>query len=157
MRRSSGRKSKTSTRSDRLLTRLAKKHNYSSARELLNMWNIKVSVHTVYRRLRTSGLYRRRPLIAPLLTKQHRREREMWAMKKCAWRRAWDKVIFSDESRFRRMNNDRRVRVWRQAGERFNPSHIKAAIQGMGGSIHVWGSIWKGGRSKLIVLKENVN
>ena len=41
---------KTTPRADRLLIRLAKRHRLSSAREILQMWQERVSVHTVYRR-----------------------------------------------------------------------------------------------------------
>jgi len=155
--RTTGRRRKTTHRSDRLLTRLARKHNFSSAKELRNMWKERVSLQTVYRRLRIVGLRKRASFCAPLLSINQKKSRERWAMKKCAWRQAWRNVIFSDESRFRRMNNDRRVRVWREMGQRMAERNCKASVQAMGGSIHVWGAIWFGGRSKLTILKSFVN
>lgn len=45
---STGRKTKTTERSNRLLLRLALKNKFSSAVELLKMWNERLSVQTVY-------------------------------------------------------------------------------------------------------------
>ena len=154
--KSSGRRSKTSARSDRLLVRLAKKNNFSSVSQLLRMWQCKVSIASTYRRLRAAGLHKRRPLVCPLLTSTHKKMRESWCMKRCAWRSVWNRVIFSDESRFCRSKNDRRITVWREKGECWNAKNITTAVQGHGGSVHVWGAIWKGGRSRLHSLKANV-
>lgn len=150
---SSGRKCKTSTRSNRLLIRLAHRNKFSSAKELLNLWQERLSVQTIYNRLRAAGLRKRKPFIAPCLTKEQRSMRMKWAMRKCVWREVWNTVIFSDECRFRRMRNDRRIQVWRKEGERMKPENCKWSIQSMGGSIHVWGAIWYGGRSQLTFLK----
>lgn len=155
--RTTGRPKKTTNRSDRLLTRLARKHNFSSARDLLCMWKERVSLQTIYRRLRIAGLRKRASFCAPLLSRTQKKSRESWAMKKCAWRLTWRKVIFSDESRFRRMNNDKRVRVWRERGQRMMEKNCKTSIQAMGGSVHVWGAIWFGGRSRLKILRSFVN
>lgn len=151
-----GRQKSTSERSDRLLLRLAKKHNFSSIREL-QMWRMNVSLSTIYRRLVKAGFRKRRPYICPLLQPRHKIRRLNWAMTRCTWRSAWSKVIFSDESRFTRYSNDRRITVWRKAGERFDDRHIVNQIQGKGGSVHFWGAIWKGGRSQLRCLRRSVN
>ena len=51
---------------------------------------------------------------------------------------------------------DRRVRVWRQRGDRFREELVAKVVAHGGGSIHVWGAIWTGGRSELVVLQQNV-
>ena len=154
--RSSGRRVKTTARNDRLLLRLALKHKFSSAKQLLSMWRVRVGVRTVYNRLLKAGLRKRRPYVAPLLTNIHKKMREKWAMRKCLWREVWGRIIFSDESRFTRLSNDRRVMVWRRKCQRFHENNIKVASQGNGGSVLVWGAIWKGGRSPLLVLRKPV-
>ena len=121
------------------------------------MWKERVSMQTVYRRLRSVGLRKRASFCAPLLSANHKKSREGWAMRKCAWRQTWRKIIFSDESRFRRMNNDKRVRVWRETGQRMVENNCKASVQAMGGSVHLWGAIWFGGRRKLTILRRFVN
>ena len=73
----------TSERSDRLLLRLAKKHNFSSTRVLQKMWRMNVSLTTIYRRLVRAGFNKRRPYICPLLQPHHKIRRFSWAMTRC--------------------------------------------------------------------------
>lgn len=154
---SPGRGLKTSDRSNRLLVRLAKAHHLSSARELIQFWRERVCVSTVYRRLRASGIRKRRRLVVPVLTPRHREERLRWAMTRVLWRAVWGRVIFTDESRFKRIGSDGRILVWRMKGERYLDRNVSEKPQGQGGSVHVWGAIWRGGRSRLHVLRQNVN
>ena len=79
-----------------------------------------VSPRTVRRRLRQFGLRARRPHVGIILTRRHRQERRCWVRVHFNWRRVrWNTVIFSDESRFRLMNADGRIRVYRRRGERY--------------------------------------
>ena len=155
--KSPGRRKKSCARSDRLLCRLALNHNLSSARELLQMWRERVSIHTVYGRLKKAGIRRRRRARCPYLTPANKASRLQWSMARAHWRAVWNKIIFSDESRYRRTGNDGRILVWRREGERFNDRNIGYHLQAGGGSVHVWGAIWKGGRSELIILRAAVN
>jgi len=52
---------------------------------------------------------------------------------------------------------DGRMRVWRLPGERLKDKFVVEAMQAGGGSVHVWGAIWTGGRSELIQLQGSVN
>ena len=71
----------TTTR-NRLLVRLAKRHRFSSARQLLNYWGEQVSKFTVYRRLRDVGLRPYRILKRPFLTAVNRAARLRWAQQR---------------------------------------------------------------------------
>lgn len=155
--KSSGRPYKTTPRSNRLLCRLATQHHLSSARELRQFWNEQTSLRTVYNRLKTIGIRKRRRARCPFLTMANKTTRLHWAMAHVIWRDAWERVLFSDEKRFRRVGNDGRIRVWRRSGERFNPRNLTATLQCGGGSVHVWGAIWHGGRSNLFFLEATVN
>lgn len=152
-----GRPCKTSLRSNRLLVRLAKADNLSSARKLKQQWREPVSIWTVYRRLRLVGLRKRRRLVCPLLTEAHKVARLRWAMTRVIWREVWHRVIFTDESRFKRIGSDARIMVWRARGERYLDKNVDHAIQGQGGSVHMWGAIWMNGRSRLRILRQSVN
>ena len=145
-----GRTRKTSSRADRLLGRLAKAHRFATARGLLQYWKQQVSIWTVYRRLREQGFRRCRPVKRPLLTLSHRQLREQWAMQRSLWRQPqWDRIVWTDESRFCLRVIDGRLRVWRQPGERFRHDVVIPRVQGGGGSVMVWAAIWTGGRSQL--------
>lgn len=152
-----GRPRITTARANRLLVRLARRYRLRSARQLLNYWAERVSRHTVYRRLRDAGLRPYRMLKRPLLSVANRRDRFMWCQRRVLWRDvAWDTIVWSDESRQCLDSSDGRLRVWREVGQRFDSRFIKETRQGNGGSVHVWGAIWAGGRSRLQVLNANV-
>jgi transposase len=152
--RKRGPKRKTTARADRLLTRLAKRHRFGTARELLQYWHEQVSIWTVYRRLRESGFRRRRPVKRPLLTRRHRQLREQWAMQRSLWRQPqWDRIVWTDESCFCLRVTSGRLRVWRQPGERFHDDVVIPTVHGGGGSVMVWAAIWTGGRSQLFVVQ----
>lgn len=155
--RSPGRPHKTTIRSDRLLVILARRHHLSSARELLQVWRERVCIHTVYRRLRARGLKKFRRPVCPLKTRAQRQIRLRWCMTRVIWRQVWSRIVFTDESRFKKIGNDGRVMVWRKRGERFIDRNVADRVQGGGGSVHIWGAIWVGGRSRLHVLMQSVN
>ena len=126
-----GRTRKTTARADRLLKRLAKRHRFATARELLQYWQQHVSTRTVYRRLRERGFRRRRPVKRPLLTRRHRQLREQWAMQRSLWRQPqWDRIVWTDESRFCLRVINGRLRVWRQPGERLGHDVVIPRVQG---------------------------
>ncbi|GFU59611.1 uncharacterized protein TNCV_3185821 [Trichonephila clavipes] len=50
---------------------------------------------------------------------------------------SWKRVIWSDESRFRLLNADGRLRIWRQANEALDPACQVGTVQGHGGLIRV--------------------
>ncbi|GFV46417.1 transposable element Tc1 transposase [Trichonephila clavipes] len=49
----------------------------------------------------------------------------------------WRRVVWSDESRFRLLNADGRLRTWRQAYEAVDPTCQVGTVQGHGGSTMV--------------------
>lgn len=67
------------------------------------------------------------------------------------------KIVWTDESRFRLFHNDGRVRVWRMRGERYRTDLMLYSTHTQGGSVHVWGAFWYGGRSDLQILRTTVN
>jgi len=152
-----GRPRKTSSRTDRLLFYLARSNGFSTTSELLRQWKERVSKQTVLRRLHERNLRQCRPYRAPPLTKEHRRARLEWSMRRCHWRNLWSRIIWSDESRFLLHPVSGRTVVWRLPGERLKEQFLVHVSQAGGGSVHVWGAIWIGGRSDLVRLQGSVN
>ncbi|KAI4887633.1 hypothetical protein NFI96_003809 [Prochilodus magdalenae] len=60
-----------------------------------------------------------RPLPRPSLTPRHRHQRLQWCRTRLSWSDSeWQRVIFSDESRFSLGGDAQRIRVWRHRGHR---------------------------------------
>ena len=78
-----------------------------------------ISRHTVRRRLRQHGIGAYRPFIGMTLTRQHRLRRLLWARQFQRWQhRNWQRVLFSEESRFQLFRADIKIRIYQRAGER---------------------------------------
>ncbi|GFU92017.1 transposable element Tcb2 transposase [Trichonephila clavipes] len=68
----------------------------------------------ISRHLVEANLKSKRPFRALPLTQEHRQLRLQWCQARSMWNVTdWQKVVFSDESRFVLGTNDNRVRVWR--------------------------------------------
>ncbi|GFX29124.1 HTH_Tnp_Tc3_2 domain-containing protein [Trichonephila clavipes] len=80
---------------------------------------------TISRHLAEANLKSKRPFRALPLTPEHRQLRLQWCQARSRWNVTdWQKVVFSDESRFVLGTDDNCVRVWRHPGERYNsPTH----------------------------------
>ncbi|GFV59437.1 transposable element Tcb2 transposase [Trichonephila clavipes] len=65
----------------------------------------------------------------------------------------WQKVVFSDESRFVLGTDDNRVRVWRRPGERYNSPHTVLRHTARTAGVMVRGGIAYDSRSTLIVMR----
>jgi hypothetical protein len=152
-----GRPRKTSSRADRLLYRLARANGFATSSDLLRQWQERVSKYTALRRLHERYLRQYRPCRVPMLTEDQKRVRLDWAMRRCHWRDLWKRVVWSDESRFLLHPVSGRTLVWRLPGERLHDKFTVQVTQAGGGSVHVWGAIWIGGRSELVRLQGSVN
>jgi transposase len=68
----------------------------------------------------------------------------------------WSNVIFSDESNFDIVGN-RRAFVWRKPDEKFDSSCLRGTVKFGGGSVSVWGAIWRGGKTDLVFYEGRLN
>ena len=98
----SGRPKVTTPREDRYLRTLHLRNRFltvtSSAALALGR---PISRHTVTRRLRSFGIKAHRPFRGQRLTQEHRQRRLEWVRRVRRWqRRQWQRVLFTDESRF---------------------------------------------------------
>jgi len=117
-----------------------------------------VSQRTVQRSLHRMGFGSRRPTRVPLLNARHRAARLAWAREHRDWSvEDWKRVAWSDESRFRLMNADGRLRIWRQAHEAMDPTCQVGTVQGHGGSILVWGVFSWHCLGSLVCVPTSVN
>ncbi|GFS90208.1 transposable element Tc1 transposase [Trichonephila clavipes] len=86
--------------------------------------DIAVVPQTISRHLAEANLKSKSPFRALPLTPEHRRQRLQWCQARSMGNATdWQKVVFSDESRFVLGTDDNRVRVWRRPVERYNSPH----------------------------------
>jgi transposase len=148
------------------LAHLRNRHVTATETALTTVGNHNRHIHpkTVRNRLRGFGLRARRPYIGFPLTRV-RRTRRMSSLAAHGPRhfsmRQWERVFFTDESRFTffRPDGRRRVyrrRVYRRRGERFADSCVLERDRFGGGSVMVWGGISHGLKSPLIVIAGNL-
>ena len=157
----SGRRNVTSACDDRHLVRMVRMDRTASSRELAAHWatatGVALSASSIRRRLLRCGLRARTPLYRIPLTRNHRRLRLQWAHAHRDWRADWQRVVFSDESRFNVWHHDGRIHVRRYAGERHLPECIIQRHTGRTPGVMVWGAIAYHGRSQLLRIMGNLN
>ncbi|GFV95541.1 transposable element Tc1 transposase [Trichonephila clavipes] len=111
---------------------------------------------TISRHLAEANLASKHPFRALPLTPEHRQLRLQWCQARSMWNVTdWQKVVFSDESRFVLGTDDNRVRVWRRPGERYNspPPHTVLRHTARTAGVMVWGAIAYDSRFTLIVMR----
>ena len=153
----SGRPRKTTPAQDHFLQMNALRNRTVTApalnRDLQNATGVTVSNETVRKRLHEAHLLARRPAVRVPVTVAHRRHRLTFAQNHLVWGRAdWDRVLFTDESKFNLDFNDGRIRVWRRPGERFADCCVQEHDRYGGGSVMVWGGISLTSRVGLRVI-----
>ena len=153
-----GRPRVTTSREDRYLRTLYLRDRFlTAASSAANALDHVVSRQTVTRRLRERGIRAYRPYTGQLLTPEHRRRRLTWYPRRRRWLvRDWQRVVFSDESRFCLYTADGRQRVYRRRGERTAACCVRETVPFGGGSVMVWGAICGEHRSPLIRVDGNL-
>ncbi|GFV80326.1 transposable element Tcb1 transposase [Trichonephila clavipes] len=82
---------------------------------------VAIAPQTICRHLAEANLKSKRPFRVLPLSPEHRQLRLQWCQARSMWNVTdWQKVVFSDESRFVLGTDDNRVRVWRRPGEWYN-------------------------------------
>lgn len=145
-----GRPKKTTVQTDHRLHRLSKSNRKRTAVDICNEINknnpVKISVHTVRRRLRKFGLFGRIARKKPFISLLNRRRRIKFANEHLHWTpQMWSNVIFSDETKINRFGSDGKQYVRRKVGEEYAPQCLTATVKGAGGSIMVWACFSRGG------------
>ncbi|GFX54639.1 transposable element Tcb2 transposase [Trichonephila clavipes] len=115
---------------------------------------IAIVPQTISRHLAEANLKSKHPFRALPLTPEHRQLRLQWCQARSMWNVPdWQKVVFSDESRFVLGTDDNRVRVWRRPGERYNSPHTVLRHTARTAGVMVWGAIAYDCRSTLFVVR----
>ncbi|GFW85868.1 transposable element Tc1 transposase [Trichonephila clavipes] len=120
----SGATRKTTRIEDPRIVRQALKDPTVTRSTIRPVVGVAIAPQTIYRHLAEANLKSKRPFRALSLTPEHRQLRLQWCQARSMWNVTdWEKVVFSDESRFVLETDDNRVRVWRHPGVRYNFLH----------------------------------
>ncbi|GFY09195.1 transposable element Tc1 transposase [Trichonephila clavipes] len=110
----SGATRKTMRREDRRIVRQALVNPTGTRSTIRADVGVAIVPQTISRHLAEANLKSKRPFHALPLTLENRQLRLQWCQARSMWNVTdWQKVVFSDESRFVLGTDDNRVRVWR--------------------------------------------
>ncbi|GFW11290.1 HTH_Tnp_Tc3_2 domain-containing protein [Trichonephila clavipes] len=115
---------KTTRRNDRRIVRQALVDPTVTRSTIRADIGVAIVPKTISRHLAEANLKSKRPFRALPLTPEYRQLRLQWCQARSIWNVTdWEKVVFSDESRFVLGTDDNRVRVWRRPGALYNFPH----------------------------------
>jgi len=139
-RKRSGPPKKTNAAEDRQIVIISKRNRRFTTPEIAAEINRgrrdPVCVPTVKSRLNKVGLYGRIAVRKPLLRPQYKKKRLEWAKRHRYWTTSdWNKVLWSDESKFEIFGSKRRVIVRRLAGERVSDQCVVSSVKHGRGSV----------------------
>ena len=142
--RRSGRPRATTSADDRRIVVTSKRNRRKIAPEITAEVNVgrstPVSVSTVKRRLQEAKLHGRIAMKKPLLRKQNKQKRLKRAREHQHWMiEDWNKVLWTDESKFEVFGTRRRIFVRRSVAERAREECIAATVKHGGGTVMIWG------------------
>lgn len=155
----SGRPPALSVREKREIVKIIKKEPKTSSSEIAAMLkeNTGTGVHprTVRRVLNSAGYNARVCRKKPQISKVNQMKRLSFAKEHInKGIDFWDKVIFSDESKFSIYKSDGRVLTWRKKGEALQEKHIQSTVKHGGAGVMVWGCMSAAGVGELVFIDE---
>ncbi|GFW40601.1 transposable element Tc1 transposase [Trichonephila clavipes] len=117
----SGATRKTTRREDRMIVWQALVDPTVTRSTIRANAGVAIVPQKISRHLAEANLKSKRPFRALPLTPEHRQLRLQWCQARSMWNVTdWQKVVFSDESRFVLGIDDNRVRAWRRPGPFLN-------------------------------------
>lgn len=69
-------------------------------------------------------------------------------------REFWDRVLFTDESKYNIYGSDGRGYVWRKNKEALKKQNLRATVKHGGGSVLVWGCMTAAGVGNLVFIDQ---
>ncbi|GFT68356.1 transposable element Tcb1 transposase [Trichonephila clavipes] len=149
----SGATRKTMRREDRRIVRQALVDPTATRSKIRADVGVAIVPQTISRHLAEANLKSKCPFRALPLTPEHRQLRLQWYQARSMWNVTdWQKVVFRDETRFVWGTDEKRVRVWRHPGERYNSPHTVLRHTAHTAGVMVWVAIAYDSRSTLIVM-----
>lgn len=155
----SGRPPILSKQDQRKLGRLARNNRQATLEQITEELNksltISASVHTVRRALHGQGYHGRTAKKKPLVSEVNRKKRRFWCLARKNWVDEWNRIVYSDESRFEIFENDSHKWVWRKTDEKYEKDCLQPTVQKSDG-IMVWGCFCKDRLGPLVLVEGRI-
>ena len=130
--------------------RINLKHTYRQIRKSLATM---LSKNTIKRILEPFNIRKWQCKKRPELSEEVAAKRFTWVKTRENWSsEEWALIIFSDETSVERGKGGQREWAWRTAEQKWSPQFVQTYAKGHDISIMVWGAIWIGGRSDLVIM-----
>jgi transposase len=115
-----------------------------------------ISVRTVGRALRSTGLRNCVARKKPLVSTENQAKRLAWCHKYAHWTtNNWSKVLWSDEATFSQFEANRNSRVWREPDEKWSTDCVTATVKHSPSVMH-WGCFSRQRLGRLVPLRTSV-
>lgn len=159
---STGRPRKITERMTNLLERQVKKTPKISTPKLATLikenFDETVNPRTVQRALERRGyrsrIARRKPCLSKVNIQKRLDFANKWVHAPESW---WNRILFTDESKFNIMGSDGYCRVLRKPKTEFEKKNIRATVKHGGGSVMVWGCMSAAGVGQLAFIDGIMN
>ena len=153
---------KLSTREQRYVINIIKKSPRTTSSEiaaqLAEYFNNPVSSRTVRRVLHRFRYRGRVPRKKPYISKINRTKRLQFAKEYVEKdNEFWEKVLFTDESKFNIFRHDGRILVWRKPNTAYNEKNLITTVKHGGGGVMVWGCMAASGIGELVFIEGNMD
>ena len=156
----SGRPKALDKRDNRHLVKIAKNNRNLTLEEITEKFNTEMSIslssRTIQRALHETGYSGHSAKKKPFISEQNQKKRYGWCRMRKSWITEWEKIIWSDESRYELFNNDSRNWVWRKKDERFKIDCLKPTVKNSIG-IMVWGCFCNNKLGPLVLIEGTLN
>lgn len=146
----------TTERLERAIVRVVKANPSATYAQIRVECGFEVANSTIHRILKRAGLIHWRALRRPLLRAGDAQRRLAWAEDKQNWDYTdWGKIIFSDECSVERGSGKQPTWVWGQSSQRLQPGFVQPVKKDKDIRIMIWGAIWVGGRSDIVIMQRD--
>jgi transposase len=150
-----GRPRSYTERDQRSIIRFVRNNPKAIYTDIRQNLHINLSHDTFCRILNSVGIKNWRAKGRPALEAEDAKVRYAWALVHYRWTTQWELIIFSDECSIERGKGAQREWVFRLPSQKWSKEMIQPHTKGGDISIMVWGAIWVGGRSDLVIMSRD--
>lgn len=162
LKKATGQPEKLSPCEKRFLLREVKKTPSISAPKLVSALQKAtgktVAASTIRQFLKRNGFHSRTARSKPYICKVNQKKRLDFAERYITEDESfWNRVIFTDESKYNVYGNDGKVKIWRKRNTALAVRNLNTTIKHGGGSVMVWGCFSAQGVGSLVFIEGTMN